>query len=60
MANAGDRTGLDKEGAAVTYQRLSNDRAPYITRAETNAQYTIPSAFPKGSDNGSTDWYGVS
>lgn len=56
MANAGDRTGLDKEGAAVTYQRLSNDRAPYITRAETNAQYTIPSAFPKGSDNGSTDY----
>lgn len=56
MANAGDRSGLDSEGAKTTYERLSNDRAPYIQRAETNAQYTIPSAFPKGSDNASTDY----
>ncbi|UCR91173.1 putative head to tail joining protein [Ralstonia phage RpT1] len=47
---------MDEEGAKAIYDRLSNDRAPYITRAEKNAQYTIPSLFPKASDNGSTDY----
>lgn len=56
MAQPGDRTGFDEEGAKVVYERLSNDRAPYITRAERNAQYTIPAVFPKGSDNSSTDY----
>ena len=56
MAKPGDRSGLDAEGARAIFQRLSNDRAPYITRAEKNAQYTIPSLFPKASDNASTDY----
>lgn len=56
MATAGDRTGLDAEGAKATYERLSNDRSPYITRAENNAKLTIQSAFPKSSDNASTDY----
>lgn len=56
MANPGDRSGLDKEGAKAIYDRLTNDRAPYITRAEKNAQYTVPSLFPKSSDNASTDY----
>lgn len=56
MANPGDRSGFDSEGAKVVYERLSNDRASYITRAERNAQYTIPAVFPKSSDNASTDY----
>lgn len=56
MAEAGDKTGLDSVGAKGTYDRLSNDRAPYITRAEANAAVTIPSVFPKESDNGSTNF----
>lgn len=56
MATAGDRSGLDADGAKATYTRLVNDRAPYTTRAETNASYTIPSLFPKESDNASTDY----
>lgn len=56
MANPGDRTGFDADGAKVVYERLTNDRAPYITRAERNAQYTIPAVFPKSSDNSSTDF----
>lgn len=56
MAEAGDKSGLDSVGAKGTYDRLSNDRAPYITRAEANAAVTIPSVFPKESDNGSTNF----
>lgn len=56
MANPGDKSGLDADGAKATYTRLVNDRAPYTTRAETNATYTIPSLFPKESDNASTDY----
>ncbi|ATN92971.1 head-tail adaptor [Ralstonia phage RPSC1] len=56
MATPGDRSGLDEEGAKATYTRLVNDRGPYTTRAEKNAQYTIPSLFPKESDDGSTDY----
>ena len=53
---AGDQQGLAKDGAKATYDRLSNDRSPYLTRAEKNAQYTSPSSFPKGSDDGSTEY----
>lgn len=50
------RTGLAEEGAKSVYDRLKNDRAPYETRAQNCAQYTIPSLFPKDSDNSSTDY----
>ena len=50
------RTGFAEEGAKAVYDRLSNDRAPYETRAENCAALTIPSLFPKASDNASTDY----
>lgn len=50
------RQGLAEEGAKAVYERLKNDRAPYETRAENCAQYTIPSLFPKSSDGASTDY----
>jgi hypothetical protein len=56
MAEPGAKVGLAIDGAKAVYDRLSNDRAPYITRAEKNAQYTIPSLFPKESDNNSTEY----
>lgn len=56
MANPGDRSGIDADGAKTVYDRLKNDRAPYVTRAEKNAQYTIPGLFPKDSDDGSTNY----
>lgn len=48
--------GFAEEGAKAVYDRLKNDRQPYETRAESCAQYTIPSLFPKDSDNASTDY----
>ena len=57
------RDGFAVDGAKVVYDRLKNDRNSYETRAENCAQYTIPSLFPKDSDNESTDyttpWQGV-
>lgn len=50
------RTGFGEEGAKATYDRLVNDRQSYETRAENCATYTIPSLFPKDSDNASTDY----
>lgn len=50
------RTGFGEESAKAVYDRLKNDRQPYETRAENCAQYTIPSLFPKDSDNSSTDY----
>lgn len=50
------REGFAANGAKPVYDRLSNDRAPYITRAENCAAVTIPSLFPKDSDNSSTDY----
>lgn len=44
------------KSAKETYKNLENDRKPYVTRAEDCAKYTIPSLFPKESDNGSTDY----
>lgn len=50
------REGFAEEGAKQVYERLKNDRQPYETRAENCATYTIPSLFPKDSDNESTDY----
>lgn len=50
------RTGLAANGAKVVYDRLSSQRQPYETRAESCALYTIPSLFPKSSDGTSTDY----
>ncbi|QNL29345.1 head to tail joining protein [Pasteurella phage vB_PmuP_Pa7] len=47
---------LAEEGAEVIYKRLENDRKPYETRAESCAKVTIPSIFPKESDNDSTNY----
>jgi hypothetical protein len=43
-----------EETAKALYERLTSDRASYITRAEDCAEYTIPSLFPKDGSNGST------
>lgn len=56
MATSQARTGFAEEGAKATYDRLKNDRQPYETRAENCAEFTIPSLFPKDSDNASTDY----
>ena len=56
MAKPGERAGLAIEGAKAAYDRLVNERAPYVTRAENNAKVTIPSTFPKESDNASTNF----
>ena len=53
MDNRGE---LASDGAKTAYNRLTNDRAPYVTRGENNAALTIPSLFPKDSDDGSTDF----
>ncbi|PTS86440.1 phage tail protein [Pseudomonas sp. HMWF032] len=45
-----------QESAKSTYGRLENDRQPYVTRAEECAVLTIPSLFPKSSDDGGTDY----
>ena len=51
-----NREGLAAEGAETTYKRLENDRKSYETRAENCALVTIPSLFPKASDNASTNY----
>lgn len=50
------KEGFAEEGAKQVYERLKNDRQPYETRAENCAALTIPSLFPKDSDNASTDY----
>lgn len=50
------REGFALNGAEATYQKLENDRKPYEDRAEDCAKYTIPSLFPKNSDNASTNY----
>jgi hypothetical protein len=50
------REGLAEEGAKAVYERLKNDRVSYETRAESCAAVTIPSLFPKDSDNASTSY----
>lgn len=50
------RTGFAEAGAKAQYDRLKNDRNTYETRAQDCAKYTIPSLFPKDSDDGSTNY----
>lgn len=50
------RTGFAEDGAKSVYDSLKNERNSYETRAENCAKYTIPSLFPKDSDNASTDY----
>lgn len=56
MAEASNNPLFTTDSAKAVYARLENDRKPYVTRAEDAATYTIPSLFPKESDNGSTDY----
>lgn len=50
------REGFAENGAKSVYDKLKNDRNSYETRAENCAKYTIPSLFPKDSDNESTEY----
>lgn len=54
MAQA--RTGFAVDGAKAVYSRLQSERQQYTTRAENNAALTIPSIFPKDSDNYATSY----
>ena len=45
-----------RESAKVVYDRLKNDREPYVTRAVDCAKVTIPALFPKDSDSGTTKY----
>lgn len=56
MANSSATIYVPVPKAKEVYERLASDRAPYITRAENNAKYTIQSVFPRSSDNGSTSY----
>lgn len=56
MADKDTRGLLSEDGAKATYNRLTNDRSPYVTRAESNAKLTIPSVFPEDSSDGSSDF----
>ncbi|MCF6128034.1 portal protein, partial [Mesorhizobium ciceri] len=51
-----EREGFAAEGAKSVYDRLKNGRQPYETRAQNCAAVTIPSLFPKESDNSSTEY----
>lgn len=51
-----DITKNREETAKSAYERLSNDRNMYITRAEDCAKYTIPSVFPENGANESTSF----
>ena len=44
------------ETAKEIYERLENERKSYVTRAEDCAKYTIPSLFPKETDNKDTKY----
>lgn len=47
---------LQEQGAKKTYERLKNDRQPYVDRAVDCAKVTIPSLFPKETDDKSTKY----
>lgn len=47
---------LQEQGAKKTYERLKNDRQPYVDRAVDCAEVTIPSLFPKETDDKSTKY----
>lgn len=44
------------ETAKQLYERLAEERAPYLRRAEKAAECTIPSLFPKEGSSSSTDF----
>lgn len=50
------REGFAVDGAKAIYDKLKNARGPYETRAQNCAAVTIPSLFPKESDNSSTEY----
>lgn len=50
------KTEQHQTGAKALYERLKQEREPYITRAVECAKYTIPALFPKDSDNSSTNY----
>ena len=47
---------LQEQGAKKTYNRLKNDRQPYIQRAVECAKVTIPSLFPAENDDKSKNY----
>ena len=47
---------MQEVGAEGTFNRLKTERDNYTQRAEKCATYTIPLAFPKESDSGSTTY----
>ena len=47
---------MQELGAEGTFNRLKTERDNYTQRAEKCATYTIPLAFPKESDSGSTSY----
>lgn len=47
---------LQEQGAKKTYNRLKNDRQPYIKRAIDCAKVTIPSLFPAENDDKSKNY----
>jgi hypothetical protein len=53
---ASTKSNRPKEGAKVTFDRLSHDRSSYLTRAEEAAVLTIPMLFPKEADDASTNY----
>lgn len=57
MAKGSDINDITKnreETAKSAYERLTNDRNMYVTRAEDCAKYTIPTLFPENGSNAST------
>lgn len=51
-----DLSDPQRETAKAVYDRLKSQRDQYTDRAEKNAAMTIPSLFPKESDNESTSY----
>lgn len=46
----------NEQTAKSRYNKMESDRKPYTDRAEKSATYTIPMAFPKDTDNSSTNY----
>lgn len=51
-----ERKGFAEDGAKTVYERLSNDRQAYTTRASNCSRVTIPSLFPSESDGATTNY----
>lgn len=56
MAKVRVKNDNQTQTAKALYDRMVTKRNPFVTRAEKCGQYTIPSLFPKASDNESTDF----